>query len=52
MAVDFDGRSNLIITQKFVSVQAGGTHYKHFDFNVHLCVGYSVYSNRRAVPKL
>jgi hypothetical protein len=51
MAVDFDDRSNLIITQKFVGVQAGGTHYNRFDFNVHLYVGYIVCSKRRAVPK-
>jgi hypothetical protein len=37
---------------EFVSVQAGGTHYNRFDFNVYLCIGYIVFSNRRAVPNL
>jgi hypothetical protein len=52
MAVEFDDRSNQIMTQRFASFQAGGTHYNRFDFNVHLCIGYIVCTNRRAVPNL
>jgi hypothetical protein len=52
MVVDLDDRSNQIMTQRFVSVQAGSTHYNRLDFNVHLYAGYIVCTNRRAVPNL
>jgi len=52
ISIDFDDHSNLVITRRFGSVQAGGTHYNHFDFNVHLCIDYIACPNRRAVPQL